>query len=305
MHTVGDMHPARRKGEENYQGTRQAQSAISPGRRRGEPNHKAWKKFQVLNLVSEPEGERREAIARARTASPILSSSPASSAIPSLKASSFSSASGSISPVSPISPVASVLTAEGAAALQSSFAKSSASSASSARIDGVTAAGMQGSSSPATGIAGEGRELGGAGSAALRDASSSGAENPDASVSAEDAAAMIGALSEGLASLHNVIEALPDLARLLRLLAERELSVPSNPSGHNRRASDRANDRAPSRQQGRDWTIDDAVEIHNLCSETRRTGRNLPQATSRYQTRQRTDDEDILPPNFLFGRRFD
>ncbi|PKR53970.1 hypothetical protein COO20_10380 [Thalassospira marina] len=164
---------------------------------------------------------------------------------------------------------------------------------------------MPGSSSPVSGIAGEGRELDGAGSAVLRDASSSGAENPVAAVSPEDAAAMIGALSEGLASLHNVIEALPDLARILRLLAEREMSVPSNSSGHNRRASDRANERAPSRQQGRDWTIDDAVEIHNLCSETRRTGRNLPQATSRYQTRQRTDEDDILPPNFLFGRRFD
>jgi hypothetical protein len=106
----------------------------------------------------------------------------------------------------------------------------------------------------------------------------------------ENARVSPGALSNSLATLHSVIEALPDLARLLSLLAEENGGSGFGADHPGRRKGDRV----------RSWTIDDAVEIHNLCSETRRTGRNGPQATSRYQNGLKPDDNNILPPTYPF-----
>ncbi|OKH87937.1 hypothetical protein [Thalassospira sp. TSL5-1] len=219
MRTVNDMHPARRQGEVNYRGPYQPQLDISPGRRSGEPNHRAWKKFQVLNLVS-----------------------------------------GADSP------------------------PSDALSQMTAHLSEVTGR------LPAR--------------ASVADLTSLSGENQSAVLSSEQAAAMIQALSEGLSSLQNVMEALPDLVKLLRLLAEREMSdsaAKGKKHPYNRRASDR--EKVP--REDREWSIDDAVHIHNLCSETRRTGRSLSQATSRYLNRLRAEEDDILLPGDRFGRDFD
>lgn len=219
MRTVNDMHPARRQGEANYRGPHQPQLDISPGRRSGEPNHRAWKKFQVLNLVSGSDSLSSEALSQM-----------------------------------------------------------------TARLADVTG---RMSAPPAAG-----------------DVTSFFGQNPSAALSAEQAAALMKALYEGLSSLQNVMEALPDLVKLLRLLAEREMSAPVV-KGKKHHPNRRASDRETGSQPDCDWSIEDAVYIHNLCSETRRTGRSLSQATSRYLNRLRTEEDDILLPGDRFGRDID
>ena len=197
MHTVGDQHPTRRKGEANYRGANTTRLVISPGRRRGEPNHLAWTKFKGLNLVAEAMDQ------------------------------------------------------------QDRFANANANANT---IDGNT---------------GGDADLEASGN--LSDWS-------------ENTSEMLGALSNSLANLHSVIEALPDLTRLLNLLTEKGRDGGFGVDHPGRRKGDRA----------RNWTIADAVEIHNLCSETRRMGRNGPEATSRYQNRQKLEDDNILPPTYPF-----
>ncbi len=219
MRTVNDMHPARRQGEANYRGPHQAQLSVSPGRRSGEPNHRAWKKFQVLNLVSGPDAPSPDAFSQM-----------------------------------------------------------------SARLSEVT-----------------GRMLD---APSVADVKSLVEGNQTVALSAEQAVEMMKALSEGLSSLQNVMDALPDLVKLLRLLAEREMSdlaTKDKKQNYNRRASDRK----ASRETDREWSIDDAVYIHNLCSETRRNGRSLSQATARYLNRLRAEEDDVLLPGDRFDPDFD